>query len=135
MPFSEGATNVVNGNANSEDNKDNLILRHDATTKLMVRCIPSRGMVGDFYDDDKDEDDNDGDDNEEDHCPCLFQKVLPMQSTAMPKVRMTTITSFYDATTNLMVRYILGRGWGGMTMITMPKIRKTTMMMTITMIT
>ena len=62
--------------------------------------------MGDFYDDDKDEDDDDGDDNEEDHCPCLFQKVLPMQSTAMPTVRVTTTTSFYDATTNLMVRCI-----------------------------
>ena len=26
----------------------------------LVRCIPGRGVVGDFYDDDKDEDDNDG---------------------------------------------------------------------------
>ena len=64
----------------------------------LVGCIPSRGVVGDFYDDDKDEDDKDGDYNEEDHCPCLFQKVLPMQSTAMPTVRTTTTTSFYDMT-------------------------------------
>ena len=62
----------------------------------MVGCIPGRGVVGDFYDDDKDEDDNNGDYNEEDHCPCLFQKVLPMQSMAMPPVRTTTTTSFYD---------------------------------------
>ena len=55
-------------------------------------------MVGDFFDDDKDEDDEDGNENEKDHCPCLFQKVLPMQSTAMPTVRMTTTTSFYDMT-------------------------------------
>ena len=44
----------------------------------LVGCIPGRGLVGDFYYDDKDEDDNNGDYNEEDHCPCLFQKVLPM---------------------------------------------------------
>ena len=49
---------------------------------------------GDFYDDDEDEDDNNGDYNEEDHYPCLFQKVLPMQSMAMPTVRTTTTTSF-----------------------------------------
>ena len=64
----------------------------------LVRCIPGRGVVGDFYDDEKDEDDNDGYYNEEDYCPCLFQKVLPMQSTAMPTVRKTTTTSFYDMT-------------------------------------
>ena len=64
----------------------------------LVRCIPGRGVVGDFYDDDKDEDDKDGDYNEEDHCPCLFQKVLPMKSKAMPTVRTTTTTSFYDMT-------------------------------------
>ena len=74
--------------------------------------IPGRGVVGDFYDDDKDEDDDNGNNDEEDHCPCLFQKVLPMQSTAMPTVRMTTTTSFYDATTNLMVRCIPGRVGG-----------------------
>ena len=76
----------------------------------LVICIPGRGVVGGFYDDDEDEDDNDGNDNEEDHCPCLFQKVLPMQSTAMLTVMTTTTTSFYDATTNLMVRCIPGRG-------------------------
>ena len=64
----------------------------------LVGCIPGRGVVGDFYDDDKDEDDNDGDNNEEDHCPCLFQKMLPMKSTAMLTLRTTTTTSFYDMT-------------------------------------
>ena len=64
----------------------------------LVGCIPGRGVVGDLYDDEEDEDDSDGDYNEEDHCPCLFQKVLPTQSTAIPTVRMTTTTSFYDMT-------------------------------------
>ena len=49
----------------------------------LVGCIPSRGVVGDIYDHDEDEDDDNGDNNEEDHCPCLFQKVLPMQSTSI----------------------------------------------------
>jgi hypothetical protein len=35
-----------------------------ATTNL-VGCIPGRGGVGDFYDDDEDEDDDDGDDNQD----------------------------------------------------------------------
>ena len=64
----------------------------------LVGCIPGREVVGDFYDDDENEDDGNGDDNEEDHFPCLFQKVLPMQSTASPTVRTTTTTSFYDMT-------------------------------------
>ena len=34
----------------------------------LVGCIPGRGGVGDFYDDDDKEDDNDGDDDEGDHC-------------------------------------------------------------------
>ena len=76
--------------------------------------------------------DDDGDDNEEDHCPCLFQKVLPMQSTAMPTVRTTTKTSLYYATTNRMDFCIPGRGRGGMTMITMTKIRTIMMITTIT---
>ena len=96
----------------------------------MVGCIPGIGVVSDFYDDDEDEDDDDGYNKEDNYCPCLFQKVLPMQSTAMPTVRKTTMTSFYDATTNLTVRCIPRRG-GGMTMITMTKIRTTTMMTTI----
>ena len=33
----------------------------------LVGCIPGRGIVGDFYDDDKDEDEDNGDYNEEDH--------------------------------------------------------------------
>ena len=37
----------------------------------LVGCIPGRGVVGDFYDDDKDEYDGDGNVNEEDHCPVL----------------------------------------------------------------
>ena len=31
-------------------------------------CIPGRGWVGDFYDDDDNEDDDDGDNDEGDHC-------------------------------------------------------------------
>jgi len=79
----------------------------------LVGYIPGREGVGDFYyddndeDDDKDNDHNDDDDNEEDQCPCLYPEVLPTQST------MTMMTSFHDATTNLMVRCIPGRGEGG----------------------
>ena len=54
MPFSEGATNVVNGNADSEDDNNNLILCHDATTNLMVRCIPGRWGGNDNDNNDKD---------------------------------------------------------------------------------
>ena len=75
--------------------------------------------MGDSYDDDKDEDDDDGNDDEENHCPCLFQKVLPMQS-------------FYDMTQQpaSWSDAFLADG-GGVTMITMTKIRITTMMTTI----
>ena len=31
----------------------------------LVGCIPGRGVVGDFYDDDNDENDDNGDDNED----------------------------------------------------------------------
>ena len=89
--------------------------------------------MGDFYDDDEDEDDNNGNYNEEDHCPCLFQKVLPMQSMEIPTVRTTTTTSFYDMTqqpTSWSDEF-LAEG-GVMTIITMTKIRTTTMMTTIT---
>ena len=110
MPLSEGATNAVMAMPTVRTTMTTSF--YNATTSLMVRCIPGRGVVVDFYNDDEDEDDNDGDYNEEDHCPCLFQKVLPMQSTAMPTVRTTTTTSFYDPTTNLMVRCIPGRGGG-----------------------
>jgi len=47
------------------------------------------------------------DDDEEDQRPCLYPEVLPTQST------MTMMTLFHDATTNLMVRCIPGRGEGG----------------------
>ena len=89
---------------NNDDNYGNEKPRFFMQQPTLVICIPGRGVVGDLYDDDKDEDDNDGDYDEEDHCPCLFQKVPPMLSMAMPAVRTTTTTSFYDATTNFMVR-------------------------------
>ena len=79
----------------------------------MVGCIPGRGGVGDFYNDDDNEDDGKGKNDEDGHLPCLFTKVLPMQSTAMTPARTTTMTLFYDATTNLMVRCIPGREGGG----------------------
>ena len=81
-----------------DDNDGNERPRFFRQQPTLVGCIPGRGVVGDFYDDDKDENDNDGNYNEEDYCPCLFQKVLPIQSTAMPTVRTTTTTSFYDMT-------------------------------------
>ena len=112
---------------NDNDNDSDKRPRFFRQQPTLVGCIPGRGVVGVFYDDDKDEDDNNGNYNEEDHCPCLFQKVLPMQSMAMLTVRTTTTTSFYDATTNLMVRCIPGRE-GGMTMITMTNSRTMTMM-------
>ena len=31
----------------------------------LVGCIPGRGVVGDFYDDDNDEDEDDGNDDED----------------------------------------------------------------------
>ena len=85
-----------NNKCNNDGNKHKQPPRFFRQQPALVGCIPSRGVVGDIYDDDEDEDDNNGDDNEEDHCPCLFQKVLPMQSTATPTVRTTTTTSFYD---------------------------------------
>ena len=98
----------------------------------MVRCIPGRGGVGDFYDDDDNEDDDNGDNDEDDHHCYLFPKVLPMQSTAMTTVRTTSMTYFYDATTNLMDRCIPGRGGRGYDDDKNDKIRKTTMTTTIT---
>ena len=65
------------------------------------------------------------DDDKDDQRPCLYPEVLPMQIT------MKIMTSFYDATTNLTVRCIPGRGeWGVistmMTMTLMTAIRTTT---------
>ena len=37
---------------------NDLVFRQQPT---LVGCIPGRGVVGDFYDDDGNEDDNDGD--------------------------------------------------------------------------
>ena len=63
--------------------------------------------VGDFYNYGNNGVDN-NDDNEDNHFPCLFLKVLPMQSTTTTTARITTTTLFYDATINLMVRCIPG---------------------------
>ena len=49
-------------NDNNDDDDGNKRLVFQATTNLG----PSRGVVGDFYDDDEDEDDNDGDNNGDD---------------------------------------------------------------------
>ena len=46
-----------------DGNKRPCFIRQQPT---LVGCIPSRGVVGDFYNDDNNEDDNDDDDNEED---------------------------------------------------------------------
>ena len=52
------------------------------------------------------------DDNKDNQRPCLFPEVLPTQSTTTTAMRTTMMTSFYDTTTNLMVRCIPGRGGG-----------------------
>ena len=65
---------------NDDDNDGDKRPHFFSQQPTLVGCIPGRGVVGNFYDDDKDEDEDDGDYNEVDHCPCLFQKVLPMLS-------------------------------------------------------
>ena len=49
-------------NNDDDDDKQPCFFRHQPT---LVGCIPGRGVMGDFYDDDNDEDDDDGNDNED----------------------------------------------------------------------
>ena len=50
---------------NYNDNDGDKRSRFFRQQPTLVGCIPSRGVVGDFYKDDDDEDDDNGDNNEE----------------------------------------------------------------------
>ena len=105
-----------NDQENDDDNDVTtmtMVLFFQATTNLQPwsDAFLAEGGVGDFYDDDYDEDDNDGNNNEDNHRHYIIPNVLPMQSTAMATVRTTTMTQFFDATTNLMEDAFLAE-WG-----------------------
>ena len=51
-----------NNDDDGDGDKRPRFLRQQPT---LVGCIPGRGVVGDFYDDDNNEDDDDGEDNED----------------------------------------------------------------------